>query len=71
MILREGEKMTTMSELNEALKVAVADAEGDPEMFALLLTAPLASWMLRGMIDSHIAAEAIRLLHKLHPNVTV
>lgn len=58
-------------ELNEALKLAIERADGDAEKFAFLLTAPLAGWMMQGMLDKETATEAIRLLHQLHPNVTV
>lgn len=58
-------------ELNDALRLAVEDANGDAEMFAFLLTAPLAGWMMQGMLDEDVSSEAIRLLHRLHPNVSV
>lgn len=62
--------MTIADKLNSDLKLAVTDAEGDPQRFAFLLTASLASWMAQGMLDQDTAMQAIRLLHKLHPNVT-
>ena len=58
-------------ELNDALKLAVEGAEGNAEKFALLLTAPLSGWMMQGMLEEEVSLEAIRLLHQLHPNVSV
>jgi hypothetical protein len=68
-----GRKMMTteFNELNEALKMAVDGADGDAEMFAFLLTAPIAGWLGQGMLDEDTALSAIQLLHQLHPNVTV
>jgi hypothetical protein len=63
--------VTFKDELNNALKLAVATADGDSQMFALLLTAPLASWMLQGTIDYKTGTEAIRLLHELHPRIHI
>ncbi len=60
-----------MPMLNEALQVATLHAEGDPQMFALMLTAPIAAWMLAGAIDENVAMEAIDLLHQLHPGVQI
>jgi len=53
------------------LRLAVEGANGDAEMFAFLLTASLAGWMMQGMLDENVSSEAIRLLHQLHPNVGV
>jgi hypothetical protein len=58
-----------LNELNQALKITLEHSHGDPQMFAFLLTTPLSRWMLNGMLDSKVAAEAIELLHKLHPPV--
>lgn len=65
--------MTTghMNELNEALALAVRNSDGNAQMFAFLLTAPLAGWMGQGMLDEGTAMAAIKLLHQLHPNVKV
>lgn len=60
-----------MKQLNDALKLAVEGAEGDAELFALLLTAPIAGWMTQGLLDEVVAAQAIALLHQLHPNVQI
>jgi hypothetical protein len=60
-----------MNELNDALKLALESSNGNPEAFAFYLTAPLAGWMTQGMIDADTALEAIRLLHQLHPSISV
>lgn len=60
-----------MVELNTALQSALLESEGNPEMFAFLLTAPLAAWMADGRLDEETALEAIRLLHQLHPTVKI
>ncbi len=60
-----------MKELNDALKLVLDGAEGAPDMFAFLLTAPLAGWMAQGMLDEDSAMAAIGLLHRLHPSVQV
>jgi len=60
-----------MQQLNDALKLAVEQAQGDAELFALLLTAPLAGWMVQGFLDEDVASKAIGLLHQLHPNVRI
>lgn len=58
-----------MQKLNDALKLAVEQSDGDAQLFALLLTAPLAGWMVQGFLDEDVASRAIALLHQLHPDV--
>lgn len=60
-----------LNELYDALRLAVANADGDAEKFAFFLAAPLASWMSRGMLDEDATLAEIQLLHQLHPNVSV
>lgn len=52
--------------LNEALARNVAQAEGDAEMFAFLLTSTLAAFNAQGLIDDKASTLAIELLHELH-----
>jgi hypothetical protein len=52
--------------LNEALAQNVAMSEGDPEMFAFLLTSTIASFTAQGLLDDGAGTRAIELLHQLH-----
>ncbi len=52
--------------LNDALTSNVQFAEGDPEMFAFLLTSTLASFSAQGLLEEVYATRAIELLHDLH-----
>ncbi|CAN7781128.1 hypothetical protein LJR296_008011 [Cupriavidus necator] len=63
--------MTTqhMTQLNDALALALHQSDGNAQAFAFHLTAPLAAWMAQGLLDEDTAIEAIELLHQLHPNV--
>ena len=65
--------MTTqqMTQLNDALALALHHSDGNAEAFAFHLTAPLAGWMAQGMLNEDTAMAAIKLLHQLHPNVKV
>ena len=52
--------------LNDALIRNVQYAEGDPEMFAFLLTSTLAAFSAQGLLDDGYATRAIELLHEPH-----
>ncbi len=52
--------------LDEALARNVQQAEGDPEMFAFLLTSTLAAFNSQGLFDDKASTRAIELLHQLH-----
>ena len=52
--------------LNEALARNVDQAEGDPDMFAFLLTSTLGAFNAQGLLDDKAATRAIELLHELH-----
>lgn len=60
-----------MVQMNHALTIAVAHANGDAEAFAYHFSAALAEWMSRDMLDADTAMASIRLLHRLHPSITV
>lgn len=61
----------SMLQLNEALAMALENAEGDPQAFAFYLSAALAGFMGQRMLNEHVAMQSIRLLHQLHPSISV
>lgn len=60
-----------MSKLNEGLKIALALAGGDAEAFAFQLTATLGAYMGEGGLEDEVAWPAIKLLHQLHPSISL
>jgi len=68
---REAANDRHMSQLNLALKIALESAEGDAQAFAFYLCAGLAAFQGQRMLNSTVAMESIRLLHQLHPRISV
>ena len=54
-------------DLEKALAIAVHDSDGDPQLFAYLLSAPLNAWIQAGLLNKEVGEDAIQLLRKLHP----
>ncbi|NYE62466.1 hypothetical protein FHW58_003681 [Duganella sp. 1224] len=60
-----------MAQLNEALKTAVENADGNAEVFALYLGASIAGFMTQKMLNEDIAMQAVKFLHELHPSISI
>lgn len=60
-----------MVQMNHALTIAVAHANGDAEAFAFHLSAALDGWMSQDMLDADTAMASIRLLRRLHPSISI
>ena len=54
-------------DLEKALAIAVHNSDGDPQLFAYLLSAPISAWMQAGLLNKEVGEDVIQLLRKLHP----
>lgn len=60
-----------MTLLNEALKMALENADGNAEAFVFYFTATLAGFQGQRMLNENVVMQSIRLLHQLHPSISV
>lgn len=58
---------TRMTEVEQALQLALEQSEGNPQQFAFFLAAPFAGWGASGAISEAVAFKAVEMLHALHP----
>lgn len=58
-----------MTQLNDALEIALSQSKSDPQAFAFQLTAALAGWMSQGFLSESVAMKSIKLLRQLHPHI--